>query len=129
MPAVNRFAISAALAVLTLFRFGRSGLGARARQLLRNGLGLRGHEGPGVGPGAAVGALMQQSGVRTVRTVFRWAAVEPVAGGPLDWSSTDPLVGYAAANKIELLPVVLGAPGWAAVGTCRLTERLPRARG
>ncbi len=115
MPAVNRFAISAALAVLTLL----ASAGPASARVPGSFFGMVWDRGVTRAPASdqeQQWALMQQSGVRTVRTVFRWAAVEPVAGGPLDWSSTDPLVGYAAANKIELLPVVLGAPGWAAVG-------------
>jgi len=60
-------------------------------------------------------ATMRRSGVEAVRTVFRWADAQPVAGRPVDFARTDRLVGFAARNHIDLLPIVLGAPAWAAI--------------
>src|SRR5690348_10767034 len=56
---------------------------------------------------------MAASGVETVRTVFSWADAQPLAGGPFDFTRTDALVADAAANRIDLLPVVIYAPPWA----------------
>jgi hypothetical protein len=59
-------------------------------------------------------ALMARSGVESVRTVFRWASAQPQPG-VTDFSHTDRVVGLAAAHGIDLVPVVRGTPGWAAL--------------
>jgi hypothetical protein len=58
-------------------------------------------------------ARMASAGVESVRTVFSWADAQPVQGGPIDFSHTDQVVGEAVAHGIDLLPVVIYAPGWA----------------
>jgi Glycosyl hydrolase catalytic core/Beta-galactosidase len=58
-------------------------------------------------------ALMKRTGVRTVRRVFSWAAMQPAEGQPPDFSDTDALVARAARNDIDLLPIVIYAPAWA----------------
>jgi Glycosyl hydrolase catalytic core len=57
--------------------------------------------------------LMRKTGVRTVRSVFSWAAMQPAADQPPDFADTDALVARAARNNIEILPIVIYAPGWA----------------
>jgi hypothetical protein len=59
-------------------------------------------------------ALMARSGVETVRTAVPWAAAQPAAGDAPDFTETDRLVELSARHGIDLLPVVLGTPGWAA---------------
>jgi hypothetical protein len=59
-------------------------------------------------------ALMAQSGVETVRTVFSWSKAQPTEGVAPDLSETDELVARAARHDIELLPIVLDTPPWAA---------------
>jgi polysaccharide biosynthesis protein PslG len=59
-------------------------------------------------------ALMAQSGVESVRTVFSWARAQPTAGTPPDLTGTDQLVGLAARHNIRLLPIVIETPDWAA---------------
>jgi hypothetical protein len=59
-------------------------------------------------------SLMARSGVETVRTVISWAAAQPVGGAPPDLTETDRLVALAARHNIELLPIVLETPAWAA---------------
>jgi hypothetical protein len=59
--------------------------------------------------------LMRKSRVRTVRSVFSWAAAQPSAGQAPDFSSTDALVARAARNNIEILPIVMYAPAWARI--------------
>jgi hypothetical protein len=58
-------------------------------------------------------ALMKKSGVKTVRRVFSWAAAQPVEGQAPDLSVLDALVGRAARNDVEILPIVMYAPTWA----------------
>jgi hypothetical protein len=74
---------------------------------------------------------MKTTGVGSVRMSFFWALVQPyrdwadvpaadrarftdVGGRPFDFSETDRVVQAAAARHLELLPVLLWAPGWAA---------------
>jgi hypothetical protein len=59
-------------------------------------------------------ALMAQSGVESVRTVFSWARMQPVEGTAPSLSETDALVELGARHRIRLLPIVLETPGWAA---------------
>jgi hypothetical protein len=59
-------------------------------------------------------ALMAQSGVESARTVFSWARAQPMAGTQPDLSETDELVALAARHDIELLPIVIDTPDWAA---------------
>jgi polysaccharide biosynthesis protein PslG len=58
-------------------------------------------------------AQMARSGVESVRTVFSWAAAQPVQDGPIDFSATDQLVALAARHGMSLLPIVIGTPEWA----------------
>jgi hypothetical protein len=58
-------------------------------------------------------ALMRKNGVRTVRSVLSWAAIQPTAGQPPNFADTDALVARAARNDIEILPIVMYAPIWA----------------
>jgi hypothetical protein len=59
-------------------------------------------------------ALMAQSGVESVRTVFSWARAQPTEGTTPDLTHTDELVALAARHNIKLLPIVLETPDWAA---------------
>jgi hypothetical protein len=58
-------------------------------------------------------ALMESSGVRTVRRVFSWAEAQPDEGQPPNFADTDALVARAARNDIEILPIVMYTPTWA----------------
>jgi hypothetical protein len=66
-------------------------------------------------PYASEWDLLGDSGVSFVRTAFYWNQVQ--AGGrdaAPDWTATDQVVGHAAQQGLEILPVVLGTPDWAA---------------
>ena len=69
---------------------------------------------------------MARSGVETVRTVFDWSRAQP-APGVTSFTETDRLVTLAAAHRIDLLPVVIYSPGWAAEYAGQ--SRLAAARG
>src|SRR3954453_7619158 len=56
---------------------------------------------------------MRKNGVGTVRSVFSWAAIQPAADQPPNFTDTDALVARAARNDIEILPIVMYAPAWA----------------
>jgi hypothetical protein len=58
---------------------------------------------------------MAASGVESARMVFSWDAAQPVAGGPVSFARTDPIVANGARSGIDVLPVVIYAPAWARV--------------
>jgi hypothetical protein len=72
---------------------------------------------------------MVSSGVQSIRVAFSWSAAEPyqtwsdvpaadkaqftnVGGRPIDFQSTDVVVGDAAGRGVSVLPTVLYAPSW-----------------
>ena len=57
---------------------------------------------------------MARAGVESVRTVFYWSAAQPAAGQPPSFAATDHVVALAAARRIDVLPVVIYTPAWAA---------------
>lgn len=57
---------------------------------------------------------MRTSGVAAIRVAFSWADAEPVAGEPPRFAITDRIVLAAARAGVEVQPVVLYAPPWAA---------------
>jgi hypothetical protein len=56
---------------------------------------------------------LKQGGVKTMRVPLIWSSVQPKRGGAYEWSGFDSQVELAAQSGIEILPFVLGAPGWA----------------
>ncbi len=64
-------------------------------------------------PLAAEVRAMQASGVTTLRAPFYWHRAQPTEAPP-SFEATDPLVAAAARARIELLPIVVGSPAWAA---------------
>ena len=57
---------------------------------------------------------MEESGVTTLRAPFYWWTAQPDKGQPPNFEATDPLVEATARAGIELLPIVVGTPSWAA---------------
>lgn len=68
---------------------------------------------------ASESKLMSGAGVRTVRLAVYWAEMQPVAGGPIDFTLTDQRIGALAAAGLEVLPVLVRSPAWAANGDTR----------
>jgi hypothetical protein len=56
---------------------------------------------------------MRRAGVRTIRFLLPWAAVQP-AQGSFNWGAADRAVGQAAAKRIQPVPFVFGSPAWVA---------------
>jgi polysaccharide biosynthesis protein PslG len=54
---------------------------------------------------------MVETGVRSVRFVVSWPAVQPHEGS-FNWGSTDQLVGGLASRGIRPVPSVFGSPAW-----------------
>jgi len=73
-------------------------------------------DGPLLAPTTDLGSeltLMQSSGVGSTRIAVDWRTIEPVRGAQ-DFTGLDAFVAAAAQHRIDVLPVVLGAPAWAA---------------
>ena len=64
-------------------------------------------------------ALMRSSGVGAVRLAVYWRDLQPVAGGPIDWSGIDRVVATTARRGLRVLPVLVRAPAWATGGDLR----------
>jgi hypothetical protein len=58
------------------------------------------------------GQLMQANGVEAIRVVVYWSDLQPERDGPIDFASTDRVFAMAAANHLNVLPVVIRAPAW-----------------
>jgi Glycosyl hydrolase catalytic core len=57
--------------------------------------------------------LMHATGVQATRVVFSWSDAQPDASQLPSFAQTDAVVTRAAANGIDLLPIVIYAPAWA----------------
>ena len=57
-------------------------------------------------------ALMRDSGVESVRSLFLWANVE-TAKGVYNWTGTDRAVGLHPSHNLSVLATVQGTPRWA----------------
>jgi hypothetical protein len=100
--------VAVAVAALTL-------CGPAAAAVPRSFFGVM-SDGPLFAPTVDLGgelALMRSSGVGSTRIAVDWRAIEP-ARGAQDFAGLDAFVAAAAQQRIDVLPVVLGAPGWAA---------------
>jgi polysaccharide biosynthesis protein PslG len=99
-------ALTAALAISAL------GLGvsaAPAAALPRDFWGVV----PQAYPSAEQFQRLDRGGVESVRASIDWAAVQPQAGGPFDWSAVDSIVRGAVAAHLDVLPFLFDAPSWA----------------
>jgi hypothetical protein len=52
------------------------------------------------------------AGVRLLRQLFDWSAIEP-SDGSFNWAATDSFMASAAAYGMQVLPVMLYSPTWA----------------
>ena len=57
---------------------------------------------------------MASAGVESVRAAFYWDEIQPTQTGALDFSVPDRVVLAAARRRLQVLPVVIRAPDWAA---------------
>ena len=67
-------------------------------------------------PAEVQGAMwreMVRTGIESARVIFDWSEAQKQPALPPSFHETDPLVANAAAQGIELLPVVIYAPPWA----------------
>lgn len=56
---------------------------------------------------------MKATGVTALRAPFYWSTAQPTKGAP-NFAATDPLVEAVSRAGIELLPIAVGTPAWAA---------------
>jgi len=56
---------------------------------------------------------LKAGGVDSIRIPISWSSVQPVQGGPLNWSDADAFVKAAAAARLDILPFLSSAPTWA----------------
>ena len=56
---------------------------------------------------------LKAGGVDSIRIPVSWSSVQPVQGGPLNWSDADAFVTAAAAARLDILPFLSSAPTWA----------------
>ncbi|HEV2062048.1 MAG TPA: hypothetical protein VGR12_04275 [Solirubrobacteraceae bacterium] len=60
--------------------------------------------------------LASRSGAGSIRVAFYWRQMQPEAGGPIDFSDTDRIVGAAAQAGMRVFPTIVRAPSWATGG-------------
>jgi hypothetical protein len=56
---------------------------------------------------------LKRGGVDSIRVPVSWGSVQPERGNEWDWSDADALIGAAAAARLNVLPFLSTAPGWA----------------
>jgi len=71
-------------------------------------------------------STMTATGVESVRAAFDWAAAQPTADGPYDFSQSDMIVGDAARDGLTVMPDVLYTPAWDASPHPSGTLAIPR---
>lgn len=64
-------------------------------------------------PSAEMFARLKRGGVDSIRVPVSWPALQGAPGAALDFSLLDKAVGGAAAQGLDVLPFVYGAPRWA----------------
>lgn len=68
---------------------------------------------------AAEARLMRTSGVGTVRIAFYWRDMQPSQGQPVDFAGSDRVVKAVSDAGLDVLPILVRAPAWAANGDTR----------
>jgi hypothetical protein len=79
--------------------------------------------------------VLKRGGVDSMRVPVSWSSVQPDSPREWNWSDADTLIGAAAEARVDVLPFLSSAPGWAVpsdprVGSSRfLPVRNGRQRG
>src|SRR5215204_2083047 len=63
---------------------------------------------------------MRAGGVETIRMPLSWKGTQPSPRGGYNWAGFDAVVGTAARERVEVLPVLAEAPGWATGSSRRI---------
>src|SRR4051794_30673125 len=56
---------------------------------------------------------LKAGGVDSIRIPISWSSVQPVKDGLWNWSDADSFFAAAAAARLNVLPFLSTAPGWA----------------
>jgi hypothetical protein len=56
---------------------------------------------------------LKAGGVDSIRIPVSWGSVQPVQGGPWNWSDADAFVTAASIARLDILPFLSTAPTWA----------------
>src|SRR5215207_10166370 len=68
---------------------------------------------PQTGIGSEDLARMRAGGVETIRMPLSWKGTQPSPRGGYNWAGFDATVATAAKERLDVLPVLAEAPGWA----------------
>lgn len=68
---------------------------------------------PQVPPSVETLQRLKRGGVESIRVPISWGSVQPNGPGEWNWSDADTLIGAAAAARVDVLPFLSSAPGWA----------------
>ncbi len=72
---------------------------------------------------------MERGGIRSLRMTFQWARVQPTQDGPYDWDFYDRVMTRTAAHGIDVLPILIGSPAYAApIGSQQPTTKEDKRR-
>jgi hypothetical protein len=83
---------------------------------------------PQTGIGAKDLARMRAGGVETIRMPLSWKGTQPSPRGGYNWAGFDATVATAAKQRIEVLPILAEAPGWATGSSKRMPVDSRRQR-
>lgn len=68
---------------------------------------------PQASPSAETLQMLKRGGVESIRVPISWGSVQPNNPREWDWSDADTLIEAAAVARLNVLPFLSGAPGWA----------------
>lgn len=97
------------LATFAIATLGALGSAASAAALPANFWGVV----PQLPPSAQSLQVLKRGGVDSIRVPISWGSVQPEGTHEWNWSDADTLIGAAAAARLNILPFLSTAPGWA----------------
>jgi len=68
---------------------------------------------PQLPPSTEILQRLHRGGVDSIRVPVSWGSVQPERNGEWNWSDADTLIGAAAGARLNILPFLSTAPGWA----------------
>lgn len=83
---------------------------------------------PQTGIGGEDLARMRSGGVETIRMPLSWKGTQPSPRGGYNWAGFDATVAGAARERLEVLPILAEAPGWATGSSKRMPVDSRRQR-
>jgi hypothetical protein len=83
---------------------------------------------PQTGLGPKDLSRMRAGGAESIRMPLSWKGTQPSPRGGYNWAGFDAVVGTAARERIEVLPILAEAPGWATGSSKRMPVDSRRQR-